>query len=191
MIGYLRGKVVEVNGNQVVLDVNGVGYLVSVPASLASALLVHAGEEARLQIHTQVGENVLALYGFESRAQMEFFLMLTTVDGVGPKGALAILGAGSLDEVKGAVAGSNTDFFKKVRGVGPKTLPKLFVDLAPKLKAEGVKPVRSGIEAQVEDTLLVLGFSRDQVKAAMTAVDWASKPNAETAVQAALSALHH
>lgn len=189
MIGYLRGKVMEVNGSQVVLDVNGVGYLVSVPASLATRLLAHAEEEAQLRIHTQVAENVLALFGFESQGQLDFFQMLITVDGVGPKIAMSILGAGELDEIKGAIAGGNPDFFKKVKGAGPKTLQKVIIELAPKLKEKGVKPVRSGPEGAVEQGLIGLGFKPDQVKAGLEAVDWASKPTTQAAMQVALAAL--
>ena len=197
MIGYLRGKVLEVSGNQVLLDVNGVGYLVGVPSSLASRLQKQSEEAApgvehadtELRTYTQVGENVLALFGFESREQMEFFQMLLTVDGVGPKIALAILGAGELDEIKGAVAGGNPDFFKKVKGAGPKTLQKVIVELSGKLKEEGVKPIRSGPEAAVEQGLLGLGFKPDQVKRGLEAVDWASKPTTQVAMQVALAAL--
>jgi Holliday junction DNA helicase RuvA len=191
MIGYLRGKVVEVHGNQVVLDVNGVGYLVGVSASVAARLqtTLLGQEEIALSIHTQVAENVLALFGFENREQMEFFQMLITVDGVGPKSAMAILGAGSLDDIKAAIASSNTDFFKKARGVGPATLRKISVDLAPKLKEQGVKPVRTGVEATVEQGLLGLGFKPEQVKAGLEAVDWTGKPDAQSAMQTALAAL--
>jgi holliday junction DNA helicase RuvA len=190
MIGYLRGKVIDVEGNDVVLDVNGVGYLLGVSAALAKQMAV--GSEVELQVHMQVAEKVLALFGFADREQLEFFRMLLTVDGVGPKGALAVLGAGSTSEVKEALAGNQIDFFKKAHGVGPKTLQKIVVELAGKLKgARGVPLVRTGTEAVVESGLLGLGFKADQVKTGLAAVDWASKPDAKAAMQTALAALRH
>ena len=187
MIGYLRGKVMDVHNSEVLLDVNGVGYLLGVPAATAAKL--EAGSESEFYTHMQVAEKVLALFGFADKAQMEFFEMLLTVDGVGPKIALAILGAGGLEEIKGAIAGNDIGFFKKAHGAGPKTLQKVVVELAPKLKEKGVKPVRSGPEGVVETGLLGLGFKADQVQVGLEAVDWASKPDVKTAMQTALAAL--
>ena len=188
MIAYLRGKVMEVHGNEVVLDVNGVGYLLGVPAALAAQM--QPDTEVALQVHMQVAEKVLALFGFADREQLEFFQSLLTVDGVGPKGALAVLGAGTTSAVKEAIATNNPDFFKKAHGVGPKTLQKIVVELAPKLKTEiGAAPTRTGVEATVATGLTGLGFKADQVKLGLAAVDWASKPDATTAMQVALAAL--
>ncbi|MDQ6901341.1 MAG: Holliday junction branch migration protein RuvA, partial [Candidatus Dormibacteraeota bacterium] len=94
MIGYLRGRVIRAAQDQVVLDVGGVGYLVSLPASARESVpAVGAREEAALHIHTVVREDQLALYGFASAQDLELFQMLIQVDGVGPKVALAILSA--------------------------------------------------------------------------------------------------
>jgi Holliday junction DNA helicase RuvA len=188
MIGYLRGKVVDVHGSEVVLDVNGVGYLLGVSAAAAAKLSV--GDETAMEVYMQVGEKVLALFGFVNRTEKEFFQQLLKVDGVGPTTALAVLGAGELDDVKVAIASNDADYFKKVRGVGPSTLRKISIDLAPKLKLEvGSKPIRKGMEATVETTLLGLGFKPDQVQKGLAAVDWASKPDAKTAMTAALAVL--
>ena len=188
MIGYLRGKVVDVHGSDIVLDVNGVGYLLGVSASAAAKLAV--GDEAEMQVYMQVAEKVLALFGFANREEKEFFQQLLKVDGVGPSTAMAVLGAGELDDVKAAIANNDADYFKKVRGVGPTTLRKISIDLTPRLKLEvGNKPVRKGMEATVEAGLLGLGFKPDQVKVGLAAVDWTSNPDAKTAMQAALAAL--
>ncbi|MDQ6636587.1 MAG: Holliday junction branch migration protein RuvA [Candidatus Dormibacteraeota bacterium] len=199
MIGHLRGRVIRAAQDQVVLDVGGVGYLVSLPASARESVPpVGAREEAALHIHTVVREDQLALYGFASAEDLELFQMLIQVDGVGPKVALAILSVASRDVLKRAILADDVTPIRRASGVGARTAQKVIIDLKPRLQAEAAllalpSTARGGPDGearlQVETALRSLGFSVQQAKVGLDAVDWKAEPAAQAALAAALKAL--
>jgi len=196
VIGYLKGRVIRNTGDQVILEAGGVGYLVSIPATAREKARV--GEVVELHVHTHVREDQLALYGFTSPEHLELFEQLIQVDGVGPRVGLAILSAASLDVLKRAIVAEDVGPIRRAPGVGPRTAQKVIIDLRPKLEAEAALQAvpRAAAAAgdgevprQVETALRGLGYSAQQAKEGVDAVDWKSQPNAQDALAAALRSL--
>ena len=199
MIAYLRGRVQRLTPEMVVLDVNGVGYLVAITAA-ARDRMPSLGDETELQIYTQVREDQLALYGFASVEELEMFRMLIEVDGVGPKVGLAILSSANLDLLKRAILTDDVGPIRRAPGVGPRTAQKVIIDLKPKLEADAALaslsrvPVTAGTAGseatrQVEATLRNLGFSAAEARSAIDSIDWAAEPSPQEALATALKAL--
>jgi len=166
MIALLRGEVAERGTEHVTLLCGGVGYRLSVSAQTLAAV-APAGEQATLHTHLIVRDDALVLVGFDSVAERDLFLMLLGVQAVGPKLALAVLGAGTVSAVVGAIAAGDARFFQGVSGVGKRTAERIIVELREKVGAELGEAivVRRG-EAAAEgprelarDGLLELGFA--------------------------------
>ena len=198
MIAYLRGTVRRAASDSVVLDAGGVGYLVSIPAGVREKV-GPVGSQLELHIHTHVREDQLALYGFATPEELEMFQMLIQVDGVGPKVGLSILSSASLDVLKRAVLADEVAPIRRAQGVGPRTAQKVIIDLKPKLEAEAALvaiPAAAAamggdgaIPKAVEEALRGLGFSTQQARQGIEAVDWKSEPSAQDALARALRAL--
>ena len=197
MIGYLRGTVLRAAADQVVLETGGVGYLVSVPLTTREHVGALGGT-AELHVHTHVREDQLALYGFASVDELEFFKMLIEVDGVGPRVALAILGSAHLDVLKRAILADDVAPIRRAPGVGAKTAAKVILELKPKLEAEAavlalpraIAAAGNGaVPRQVEEALRGLGYSAQESKHGLDSVDWSEEPAVSTALATALRAL--
>jgi Holliday junction DNA helicase RuvA len=197
VIGYLKGRVVRNTGDQVVVEAGGVGYLVSIPAT-AREKVGPLNSTVELHVHTHVREDQLALYGFATVDELELFERLIQVDGVGPKVGLAILSAASLDVLKRAILAEDVSPIRRAPGVGPRTAQKVIIDLRPKLEAEAAllavprAAAAAGdgeVPRQVETALRGLGFSAQQAKQGVEAVDWKARPSAQDALATALKAL--
>lgn len=197
MIGYLKGRVIRSTGDQLVVETGGVGYLVSIPAT-AREKVGQLDQVVELHIHTHVREDQLALFGFTTPEQLDLFEQLIQVDGVGPRVGLAILSASSLDVLKRAIVAEDVAPIRRAPGVGPRTAQKVIIDLKPKLEAEAAlravprAAAVSGdgeVPRQVEMALRGLGYSAQQAKEGVEAVDWKSQPGAQDALAAALRAL--
>lgn len=197
MIGYLRGRVVRATGEQVVIETGGVGYLVSIPAT-ARERVGPVGSQVEMHVHTHVREDQLALFGFATAAELELFEQLIQVDGVGPKVGLAILSSASIEVLKRAILSEDVGPIRRAPGVGPRTAQKVIIDLRPKLEAEAAVmavPRAAALASdgelprQVETALRGLGFTAQQARQGLEAVDWTSKPSVQQALAAALKAL--
>lgn len=197
MIAHLSGVVRRAGADFVVVDVGGVGYMVSVSTSTRQ-LLPPPGGDIELHIHTHVREDQLALYGFASAAELDMFEMLIQVDGVGPKVGLNILGAASLEVLKRAIVSEDAAPIRRASGVGQRTAAKVIIELKPRLDAvaeleavpraaalagDGVVP------KAVESALRNLGFSSQEARVGIESVDWKSTPNTKEALAVALKAL--
>ena len=133
MIAKLKGRVDSLGDGEVVIDVNGVGYLVFAPTRTLSNLTV--GEAATLTIDTHVREDHIHLYGFTNTADRESFRTLMTVQGVGAKVGLAILSVLSGDEIARAIAAQDTAPFRRVSGVGPKLATRIVAELKDNIRS--------------------------------------------------------
>lgn len=168
MIGQLRGALIDKRPNQVVVDVNGVGYQVQIPLSTFAGLgALHA--ETTLLIHTHVREDQIALYGFLTAREKQCFELLISASGVGPNLALKILSGMSLDELVPAVRKGDIIHLKRVPGVGQKTAERIVVELRDKLAAVDVKDPerglpRSQMELDVSSALVNLGYEARAVE---------------------------
>ena len=197
MIAHLSGVVRRAGPDFVVLDVNGVGYLVSVSTTTRQQVPA-PGSHLDLQIHTQVREDQLALYGFATVQELEMFQMLILVDGVGPKAGLNILSVASLEVLKRAIVAEDPAPIRRAVGVGQKTAAKVIIEIKPKLDADEAAQVLpraaalSGngvVPGQVEAALKNLGFSSQEARSGLEAVEWSKSPSTQEALALALKAL--
>ncbi|NBX66926.1 MAG: Holliday junction branch migration protein RuvA [Proteobacteria bacterium] len=128
MIGRLKGKIDDISGNTLVLDVGGVGYVVMAGARTMGAVGV-VGEAASLYIETIVREDAITLYGFADKAEQHWFKTLTTVQGVGPKVAISILSACTPDQLALAIGAKDSAILTRADGVGPKLAQRIVMEL--------------------------------------------------------------
>lgn len=189
MIGHLRGTLIDKRPNQILLDVGGVGYQVSIPLSTFYALGdLHS--EVTLLIRTHLREDSIALYGFLTAREKHFFELLLSASGVGPGLALKILSGMSVDDLVPAIRRGDLVQLTRIPGVGKKTAERIVVELRDKLAAmeavEAEKPAtRTGIEADAVSALLNLGYDR---RLAEKAVAEAKRDGAAATFEALLKA---
>ena len=134
MYAYLHGTLEEIDGTNIVIDVNGVGYNVQISTGKAG-LLPAIGEEVKIYTYTNIRENAMELFGFLSRKELALFKKLITVNSVGPKFALNILAALSVEEIIFAIIGEDKKTLTKASGVGDKMAAKIILDLKSKIDA--------------------------------------------------------
>ncbi len=174
MIAHLTGKIIDKNLNTLIIDVAGVGYEVVVPTSDASRLIL--GETASLKIYHHIREQSQELFGFLELGSKELFKLLITVQGIGPKAALAILSIGEFEAVRSAIARGDSKYIQQASGVGKKTAERVCVDLSDKI---GVPSVMSAELVQTElntddeavETLMALGYNLTDATALLSGID--------------------
>lgn len=127
MIASIRGPVIRCTGTDVIIDVSGLGYRVTVPDRLARAL--REGEEVFLHTAYIPREDQVSLFGFATADELDMFDLLRSVSGVGPKSAMAVLGQLSADDIHDAIAGENDAAFRAVSGIGTKTAKLIVLSL--------------------------------------------------------------
>ncbi|HEY6028387.1 MAG TPA: Holliday junction branch migration protein RuvA [Pseudolabrys sp.] len=193
MIGKLKGIVDSYGEDNIILDVNGVGYLVHCSARTLAALPA-PGEAATLSIETYVREDQIKLFGFASDAEREWFRLLQTVQGVGAKVALAVLGTLKPAELATAIATRDKAMVARTPGVGPKVAERIVTELKDKVPAfadidpavvhlagaldekRAPKPVADAVSALVN-----LGYGQPQAAAAIAAAARHAGDGADTA----------
>jgi Holliday junction DNA helicase RuvA len=182
MIGFLSGKP-QLYGNKVLIIVNGVGYEVYVGQRVLSKVGTLA--DIALYIHTHVREDALELFGFESSADKELFLLLLSVSGIGPKTALLIADQGAA-AITDAVQNATVSFFTKLPRVGKKVAQKIIIELKSKLGS--LKELKIGglseHDQMIADAVIALGFDEQAV---LEAIEKA--PVSEMTVEAAVKVL--
>jgi len=197
VIAHLTGSVKRAGTDFVVVDVGGVGYMVTV-ATQTRQSLPPPGGEVELHIHTHVREDQLSLYGFASVEELELFEMLIQVDGVGPKVGLNILSAASLEVLERAIMSEDAAPIRRASGVGPRTAAKVIIELKPRLDAvaalEAVPRAAAiagdgAVPKAVEAALRNLGYSSQEARAGLESVDWKASPSTQEALATALKSL--
>ena len=176
MIARLKGVLVDSSFNEVILDVNGVGYLVFIPVSTFDAL-PPVGSEMTLLIETLVREDAICLYGFATAAEKNLFEQLMTVNGVGAKLALAILSSMPTASFCAAIMSNDINSIKMIPGVGKKTAERLILEMRDKINKLEVAAgpvatpdVPASMKETVADTVRALeglGFKRDRITKAI------------------------
>ena len=176
MIGAVSGTVVETYPDGALVDVNGVGYRVHAPASVL-ARLPGAGERVRLYTHLHVREEALTLFGFINTEERDLFEVLIGVNGIGPKGGLAVLSVYAPDALRRAIIGEDVDALTLIPGVGKKTASRMILELKEKLDAgdadlaplAGSPAVRQAL-SEVRAALIQLGYSTTEAREAIERV---------------------
>jgi len=173
MIAHLSGVVAEKFSHSVIIDVRDIGYEVQVPAIDFDAALL--GEPIKLYTYHHIREQAQELYGFSSLAAKKLFELLITVQGIGPKAALAILSLGDSESVRNAIAHSDTAFIARASGVGRKTADRVAVDLSDKVGlavtfSESTPSSTAQTSDEAMEALMALGFTLNDAMHALESI---------------------
>ncbi len=166
MIAYLSGKIIRKLPKGLIIETNNVGYLVFVATPLLDQS--KTGEKIDLFIHTKVREDDISLFGFESFDNLEFFQLLLSVNGVGPKTALEIISA-PIDKTKAAILSGDIAYLSKTPGIGKKTAERMIVELKSKITWKGTLEIRehhsilNQTEDEITEALLNLGYQKNEI----------------------------
>lgn len=183
MIAFLEGVIAYAEGDHVVLNVGGVGYRVFVTGTTAYQAKTQEGQSMRLYTFYNVREDAHLLFGFATRSERDLFARLNEVSGIGPKVALAIMGAGAPDQVIWAIRAEDVTFLTKLPGVGKKTAQRLILDLKDKLEdmaasftptaysleapAAPARAMTVGLGTELHEALLTLGYNEKEAQGAV------------------------
>ena len=178
MIARLRGKPVASTPEGLVLDVGGVGYLLAAtPSAVRKAA---EADEVVVETYLHVREDALQLYGFAERAERELFIQLLSVNGVGPKVALAIVSGSPAEELRRAIVREDAARFTAIPGIGKKTAERIVLELKEKLAVAGVAPVGTAAEPDehvvARDALVELGYSIADAERVLAQTDGTASP---------------
>lgn len=193
MIYSLTGILQEKNVDTVVIDVQGVGFVLAVPSTVAG-VLPEVGQKCTLYTYLSVKEDALDLYGFADRAEQKTFKTLISVSGVGPKAGLAILSVLSPQKVALAVTTGDFKAFTAASGVGPKVAQRIVLELKGKFSNDSIAGVdmgavggtvqSAGSVSQAISALVALGYNQSQAALAVSKLD--SDRDVQTLIKQAL-----
>ena len=188
MIAHVFGKVAEKFNGSLVIDVHGVGYEVSVAAGDFDAVVLD--QDVKFYTYHHVREQAEELFGFSSLAAKKLFEMLITVQGVGPKAALAILSLGDAEQVRNVIANADSAFVQKAAGVGKKTAERVVVDLSDKVglptqygRADTPAQTELNTSDEALEALMALGYTLADATKALENVD-VNLPTAQRVTEA-------
>ena len=169
MYDYIKGIVTYVKYNSIVVDNNGVGYLIHV----SNPYSFNIGDEYKVYVYQHVGEDLNELYGFKTIEEKEFFLKLISVKGLGCKMAMPILAVGSIDGIMDAIERENILYLKKFPKIGEKLAKQIVLDLKGKLETIGVGISDTEIETENElkEALIALGYKEKEIIPVIAKVD--------------------
>lgn len=162
MVAHLKGQVLKVVDKGIILDTGNIGYFVFLAKNILPA--VKEGKEIELFTHHQITEITSDLYGFATYDELEFFKTLISIKGIGPKVALEIL-AIDPKQMKSAIKDQDITFISKVPGIGKKTAQRIILELKGEISSSRKhKHIPAETQSDVEDALIKLGYTRNQVR---------------------------
>lgn len=199
MIAYVKGTVAEIGEDHIVVETGGIGYQIHVSASAVQAV-PKIGQEAKIYTYTLVREDAFLLYGFLTKDDLEIFKKCLTVNGIGPKGALAILSAMDADAFRLAILSGDAKAIAKAPGIGAKTAQRLILDLKDKISPEEItfsrgaasaeetagQAVPGGPAREAVEALTALGYGQAEALRAVRAVPGAENMDVGEILKAAL-----
>jgi holliday junction DNA helicase RuvA len=191
MIASLQGVIDAISKDSMIVNVNGIGFKLSVPTSVLSELGV-VGREIKLYTHMHVREDDLSLYGFGSLDELRLFETLISVSGLGPKTAMGMLSAMSADQLAMAIASGSVEMLTTIPGIGKKTADRLILELKDKVGGVMISTPagRAAQEnADVVAALVSLGYSVQETTRAVNALSTGQKLKLEEKVKLALQYL--
>lgn len=166
MIAHLTGPVLAIRGRSLVVEAAGVGYLVAV--GLRAIEKAQVGQAIQLWIHTHQTNDTISLFGFVKTSELDFFELLCSVNGVGPRTALEVLETPIVD-LRAAISAGDVRAVAQVKGIGPKTAARIVLELKPKLTgAEPEVPVDSSVSGEAIEALTQLGYRRSEIQKTLT-----------------------
>ena len=197
MIGYVEGIIEYIDVDKIVVNNNGVGYNVFMPASQIDTLNVD--ETVRVFTYLNVREDAMQLFGFLTRDDLEVFKLLITVNGIGPKGGIAVLSTITTDDLRVAVISEDAKAISKAPGIGAKTAQKVIIELKDKLNLEDVLEPKLDANFQVNDNnsmseavmaLVALGYSQADAYRAVKSIDNIEELDVENVIKMALKKIY-
>ncbi len=200
MISYIKGKLTEVEDGIIVVENNGIGFNIHVPATVISSFS-SIGDEVKVYTYLQIREDAHSLFGFLSRDDLNIFKMLINVNGIGPKGALAILSTISPDDLRFAILSDDANLISTAPGIGSKTAQKLILELKDKIKLEetfesyskSVNTVKTDdvliAKNEAVEALVSLGYGSAEAMRAVRDVENADELDSEEILKRALKKL--
>ncbi|CDC18829.1 holliday junction ATP-dependent DNA helicase RuvA [Eubacterium sp. CAG:274] len=177
MISYVKGTVAYIGNDCIVVDNNGIGYNIQVSSSTASAVVME--KEVQIYTYMNVKENELSLFGFLTKEELNMFNLLISVNGVGPKSAVAMLGALSPSQLALAIATEDIKALSVGQGIGKKIAQRIALELKDKVGADTITTgiefvqkvdVATGERAEALSALMALGFTKNEAENAIKAV---------------------
>ena len=198
MFSYIRGELAEVNIDHIVIDVNGIGYMICISGQAMNELPV-VGDVVKVYTYLYLREDIMMLYGFLEKDEMEMFKQLISVSGIGPKGAIGILSALSVDDLRFAVLSGDAKAIAKAPGIGAKTASRVVLELKDKISLEdafeqklehgqkhAAKPMEHSVKNDAVMALTALGYSSSESLKAVSKVEITEEMDVEDILRAAL-----
>lgn len=201
MIQFIRGKLVSVEEDQAIVDVNGVGYGIFMSVQ-AMSRLPRMGAEVKIHTYLNVKEDAMQLFGFLTRDDLMIFKLLIGVNGIGPKGGQAILSVLSPDDLRFAVLAGDVKAISAAPGIGKKTAEKLILELKDKLKIEDALEHKASdmdisrdavdtnqVQSEAVQALVALGYGSTEALKAVKQIPPEDSPDVESVLKRALKLL--
>ena len=200
MIGFLKGTIEAIYEDRISIDVNGIGFNVYMPASQRE-MLSPRGSDIKVYTYMAVREDAMQLYGFTTADSLELFKMLIQVNGIGPKGALALLSAMSTDDLKFAIMSGDAKTISKAPGIGAKTAQRLIIDLKDRVSVRdmldnysvtNLSPDTTGLSqarSEAIEALTALGYSSSDAMKAVRQCGAEADADTETIIKLAFKQL--
>lgn len=196
MYAYIRGILTDVEEDLIVIEAGGIGYNVYTTAQTFNCL-PSVGEEMKIYTYLNVREDAMLLYGFLTKDDLRVFKLLIGVNGIGPKGALAILSVMTTDDLRYAILGEDVKALAKAPGIGAKTAQRLILELKDKLNLEEVVEDKlahvpteggtaNGAKQEAVQALVALGYSSSEALRALNGIEITEDTDVEDLLKAAL-----
>jgi Holliday junction DNA helicase RuvA len=202
MYSYIRGELAEINLDHIVIDVGGIGYMVYISGQAMNDLPV-IGDVVKVHTFLYLREDIMMLYGFLEKDEMEMFKQLISVSGIGPKGAIGILSALSVDDLRFAILSGDSKAIAKAPGIGAKTASRVCLELKDKISLEeafeqklertakggagnGAKAQENSVKNDAVMALTALGYSSTESLKAVSKVEITEEMDVEDILRTAL-----
>ncbi len=200
MIGYLKGEVAGIYEDRIILENNGIGYNIFMPGSSLD-LIDGIGISIKVYTYLLVREDAMQLYGFLTKDDLDLYRMLISVNGIGPKGGLALLSVMTAEDLKFAILSGDAKSIGKAPGIGPKTAQRVILDLKDKidlqsafeqkLSAAASDPGKNESLGKIRDeaceALVALGYSQSESYKAVRSIETSADEDVESLLKKALS----
>ncbi|MDD6193457.1 MAG: Holliday junction branch migration protein RuvA [Lachnospiraceae bacterium] len=193
MYSYISGELVEVNEDSIVVDNQGIGYEFAVSRSTVASMR-HLGQQVKVYTYLHVREDAMMLFGFATREELELFRLLIGVNGIGPKGALAILGVLTPSDLRFAILAEDAKAIAAAPGIGAKTAQRVIIDLRDKIDGVSVSglgyttqaPGNQAVKQDVLEAMESLGYSASEALRAMEGIEFDDDATVEVVLKEVL-----
>lgn len=165
MYSYIKGKIVDMSKDHIVVDNHGIGYLIYV----SNPYQFTKGKDTLVYVYQQVKEDDILLFGFLTKEEKELFLKLILVKGIGCKTAIGILATGDVDAIIQAIESKNINYLKKIPGIGPKAAQQIVLDLQGKFNVSVKDTVLTSVDFdEAIEVLQALGYKKQEIDKVMS-----------------------